>query len=789
MKRLAVFTLFGPLAVALLCLGASETLANRTGKTASGVAITFSQPVLISKYDESTFPNQSPSERADRFTFSGGTLPINGAFRVSWSPNDAELEDTTWIASDSAAQAATSTSRNAKPEYDAMIGPTFDRSSSDGIGGTVLIPNLGIKSEELRMRYTTFLELLRRNTGNELEAVRDPGAVIGPIDTLHHGWGYEVTVGIGRDPIGTSAWVDQVIDELNAGLGRPYFRKLQSSGARWVFDCTSVDFRKDRSVDAEVQLSPEGNPLSCRFAIGGRFVHEEDFKERLRKAIVEALLLYKDYDPALLSHLGYDDAYFEKTAFSADFLDLVQVLSELPNGRDFSKDDNVVNRSPVANPGGDLEARVNDSVTMSSAGALDPDGTIAAVEWSQIFAGKLDAEYVSPNAVTIADRHAAAFVFTPKWPGNYQFLLTVRDAEGATSSATVDVRVRWNRSPFQIKGLCEFARYFDDEDLTTFVPGQLRDYHDKYAAEWIEISPYWWMEGPTSTSVHPLGDWYSGCPGYTIAEPRMGRFIEIAHSAGLKVFLRPTLEFHNWSGFRGDLSPANWKAWFASYQEYVVHYATLADDWGVEMFSVGNELHNSEAHTQEWNDIIAQVRRVYSGTLTYTCTGMYLGASRAAFWDKLDVIGVDYYPPITGSGPGWRTGFAPMDDPPYETYVESIHRNLLQYIYPTYLKYNKPVLISETGCPNYEGVNHVLTGSPESLNFIGRTMDNTEQTQYLEAIFQNAAANSWICGVFVFHNEVLADYNYQLADIPIGFDIKHRPLGGMIPYWFGETAK
>jgi hypothetical protein len=99
-RRLVVFVLLGTVVVALLCLGASETLTNRTGKTASGVVITFSESVRISSYDESIFPDQSPSGRAVKFTFSGGTLANGGRFKLSWSPSSAEVVECQWVVLD-----------------------------------------------------------------------------------------------------------------------------------------------------------------------------------------------------------------------------------------------------------------------------------------------------------------------------------------------------------------------------------------------------------------------------------------------------------------------------------------------------------------------------------------------------------------------------------------------------------------------------------------------------------------------------------------------------------------
>jgi len=97
MKRLVVVLLVVALAVAVLCLGATESLINRSGKTASGVVLTFSESVRITSHDESIFPTQEPSGRAMAFTFSEGSLANGARFRVSWSPNSAEIVSTQWV--------------------------------------------------------------------------------------------------------------------------------------------------------------------------------------------------------------------------------------------------------------------------------------------------------------------------------------------------------------------------------------------------------------------------------------------------------------------------------------------------------------------------------------------------------------------------------------------------------------------------------------------------------------------------------------------------------------------
>jgi len=97
MKKLVVVFLVEVLAVAVLCLGAAETLVNRSGKTATGMVITFSEAVRITSYDAAVFPNQEPSGRAMRFMFNGGTLANGGRFRVSWSPSTTDIQSYEWL--------------------------------------------------------------------------------------------------------------------------------------------------------------------------------------------------------------------------------------------------------------------------------------------------------------------------------------------------------------------------------------------------------------------------------------------------------------------------------------------------------------------------------------------------------------------------------------------------------------------------------------------------------------------------------------------------------------------
>jgi len=48
-----------------------------------------------------------------------------------------------------------------------------------------------------------------------------------------------------------------------------------------------------------------------------------------------------------------------------------------------------------------------------------------------------------------------------------------------------------------------------------------------------------------------------------------------------------------------------WQEWFDTYRAFINHYATLAQENGVEQFCVGTELVGTSHREAEWRDIVA----------------------------------------------------------------------------------------------------------------------------------------------------------------------------------------
>jgi hypothetical protein len=95
-RRVLALIFLGLALIVCVALAASESLTNRTGRTATAVAVTFSEQVRITSFDETVFPTKEPSSRSDTFTFSGGQLENGARFSVSWTPSTAEITTTEW---------------------------------------------------------------------------------------------------------------------------------------------------------------------------------------------------------------------------------------------------------------------------------------------------------------------------------------------------------------------------------------------------------------------------------------------------------------------------------------------------------------------------------------------------------------------------------------------------------------------------------------------------------------------------------------------------------------------
>ncbi len=158
----------------------------------------------------------------------------------------------------------------------------------------------------------------------------------------------------------------------------------------------------------------------------------------------------------------------------------------------------------------------------------------------------------------------------------------------------------------------------------------------------------------TSTSIAPDYSMYSSSDAQVVAA------INDIHAAGMNVLLKPMVDVNDGRGtWRGNINPASTdvNAWFNSYDTFIDHYATLAANNGVNLFSVGCELNQMEQYTSNWTSLISGVRGIYNAAgdtsekLTYAANWSVNqfdegGYTNIAWWNQLDYIGIDAYFPL-----------------------------------------------------------------------------------------------------------------------------------------------
>ncbi|MEQ9461136.1 MAG: glycoside hydrolase TIM-barrel-like domain-containing protein [Phycisphaeraceae bacterium] len=160
--------------------------------------------------------------------------------------------------------------------------------------------------------------------------------------------------------------------------------------------------------------------------------------------------------------------------------------------------------------------------------------------------------------------------------------------------------------------------------------------------------------GVNAVATHPYarigGD---GSVGYRVVadDPMVLVPAALAKRRGMALMLKPHLAY--WRSpfaWRGEITfndEASWARFFEAYRVFILHQAELAERGGVTLFVVGTELQGTVHREASWRALIAEVRGVYSGRLTYAANwDVY---EEVPFWDALDVIGVQAYFPLSNA--------------------------------------------------------------------------------------------------------------------------------------------
>jgi hypothetical protein len=155
---------------------------------------------------------------------------------------------------------------------------------------------------------------------------------------------------------------------------------------------------------------------------------------------------------------------------------------------------------------------------------------------------------------------------------------------------------------------------------------------------WITYHPYAWIRNNGSLRHRNRTD------DSTVLSP-----IKEAKKRALKVMLKPHIGYwgsrFDWRGSIAFEKEEDWQRFFKDYEDFIVTQAKMAQSGGADLFCVGVEYKATLGRDKDWRRIIAAVRKVYKGKVTYAAN--WDSYQRVTFWDALDFIGVQAYFPLS----------------------------------------------------------------------------------------------------------------------------------------------
>lgn len=253
--------------------------------------------------------------------------------------------------------------------------------------------------------------------------------------------------------------------------------------------------------------------------------------------------------------------------------------------------------------------------------------------------------------------------------------------------------------------------------------------------------------GMQKTAQSEKIDFYSN---RTMTDDELKSTIAYAQELNLRVALKPTVNCENgtWRAhinfFDEDVPcEPKWSNWFSSYMNFQNHYAKISQEMGCDMHIAGCEMVMSERRSNEWREVINEIRKNYKGMVSYN-TDKYQ-EHNVNWWDCVDVIS--------------SSGYYPIDD----------WENQLNRIEQVVNKYNKPFFFAETGCMSKAGSQNV----PNDWSIRGKT-DCTIQADWYKKAFEACNKRKWING-FALWSWSDRLYSAQDASKNGNYDIYAKP--------------
>lgn len=261
--------------------------------------------------------------------------------------------------------------------------------------------------------------------------------------------------------------------------------------------------------------------------------------------------------------------------------------------------------------------------------------------------------------------------------------------------------------------------------------------------DWIQIRFFLFQEGINSNKV--------------IIDETQDEVLEVMiekiHQSGRKVSLIPHFILNKDLIWGALIEPTNEKEWFLSYKEGILHYAVLAEEKNVELFSIANEMVSLWNRNEEWEKVIKAVREVYKGKVTAKMNcwwqeGYFQAVLKMNWMSKLDYIGIAPYFDLTNKK-------NPSLEEIKNSWTKNRHGlNVVQELEDISKNFQKKIVFLEIGFRSVDGAN-IEPWNSESIvprgNSVKVKPDQEEQALATQALFDVFFDKDWFEGVFWFY--------------------------------------
>jgi len=305
-------------------------------------------------------------------------------------------------------------------------------------------------------------------------------------------------------------------------------------------------------------------------------------------------------------------------------------------------------------------------------------------------------------------------------------------------------------------------------------------------ANWVCIAFGAEMNKPDDTNIL----WGEDDP-CMVTDNEIRRAIELARKNNLKVILKPTVNVRDgtWRGYIQFKNPDGktidvnaWGQWWGNFNRFILHYAQIAKETNCEMLCLGCEMGTTEPFVDRWRNLIAEVRKVYPGAITYNAN--HGNENKVRWWDATDVIGISGYYAI-----GVDDEQAAKKDPNKvlvsDTSVEALKRRVLpikENLRKVSQRYDRPVFFIELGMCSAKGCSAApfTHNDPNTMIY-----DGDEQARFYQAMLEAFWDEPWFIGYawWDWHTDL---YSLEKAKTDTTFCIYGKPAEKVVKEWYSK---